>query len=119
MDERTELKEEETVIQDKNRPPRPTARDWAVFRYGLIGQATRPLADEVVAQTLARIAARQHQLPDGSLRRFSAATLRTWLKEYLSGGLDALMPKVRTDKGSFRSIDDDTAELIARHRVEH
>ena len=107
------------MIQDKNRPPRPTARDWAVFRYGLIGQATRPLADEVVAQTLARIAARQHQLPDGSLRRFSAATLRTWLKEYLSGGLDALMPKVRTDKGSFRSIDDDTAELIARHRVEH
>lgn len=94
-------------------------RDWAVFRYGLISHATRPLADEVVAQTLARIAARQHQLPDGSLRRFSAATLRVWLKDYLRGGLDALLPKARTDKGSFRSIDDDTAEIIARHRVQH
>jgi putative transposase len=107
------------MIQDKSCPPRPTPRDWAVFRYGLIGEATRPLADEVVAQTLARIAARQHQLPDGSLRRFSAATLRTWLKDYMHGGLDALMPKVRTDKGSFRSIDEDTAEIIARYRVQH
>lgn len=107
------------MIQDKNRPPRPTPRDWAVFRYGLISEAARPLADEVVAQTLARIAARQHQLPDGSLRRFSVATLRTWLKEYLSGGLDALSPKTRADRGSFRSIDEDTAEIIARHRVQH
>ncbi len=107
------------MIQDKSCPPRPTPRDWAVFRYGLIGEATRPLADEVVAQTLARIAARQHPLPDGSLRRYSAATLRTWLKDYQHGGLDALMPKVRTDKGSFRSIDEDTAEIIARYRVQH
>jgi len=107
------------VIQDQTRPPRPTPRDWAVFRYGLISEATRPLANEVVAQVLARISARQHQLPDGSSRRYSAATLRAWLKAYMRGGLDALLPKARTDKGSFRSIDDDTAETIARHRVQH
>jgi transposase InsO family protein len=107
------------MIQDQTRPPRPTPRDWAVFRYGLIAEATRPVAGEVVAQVLARIAARQHQLPDGSSRRFSAATLRVWLKAYLRGGLDALLPKARADKGSFRSIDDDTAEAIARYRVQH
>jgi putative transposase len=107
------------MIQDQTRPPRPTPRDWAVFRYGLISEATRPLTDEVVAQVLARMAARQHQLPDGSLRRFSAGTLRAYLKAYLCGGLDALLPKARVDKGSFRSIDDDTAEVIARHRVQH
>jgi len=107
------------MIQDQTRSPQPTPRDWAVFRYGLIAEATRPLTGEVVAQTLARIAARQHQLPDGSLRRYSAATLRAWLKVYLHGGLDALSPKIRTDKGSFRSIDDDTAEDIARYRVQH
>jgi hypothetical protein len=66
-----------------------------VFRYGLISEATRPLADEVVSQVLARLAARQHQLPDGSLRRFSAATLRVWLRDYQRGGLDALLPKTR------------------------
>jgi putative transposase len=107
------------MIHDHTRPPRPTPRDWAVWRYGLISEAARPLADEAVAQVLARIAARQQQLPDGSLRRFSAATLRGWLKSYQHGGLDGLMPKTRVDKGSFRSLDDDSAEIIARHRVQH
>jgi putative transposase len=107
------------MIQDQTRPPRPTPRDWAVFRYGLISEAARPLTGEVTAQVLARIAARQHALPDGSVRRYSAATLRAWLKAYQHGGLDALLPKTRTDKGSFRSLDDDLAEAIARHRVQH
>lgn len=107
------------MIQDQTRPPRPMPRDWAVFRYGLISAAARPLTGEVVAQVLARVAAHQHPLPDGSLRRFSVATLRAWLKAYRHGGLDALLPKTRTDKGTFRCIDDDTAETIARHRVQH
>lgn len=108
-----------TVIEDRTRPPKPTPRDWAVFRYGLISEATRPLAHEVVSQTLARTAARQHALPDGSLQRFSVSTLRNWLRLYQRGGLDALLPRTRADKGSFRKLDDDTAEIIARHRVQH
>lgn len=108
-----------TVIEDRTRPPKPTHRDWAVFRYGLISEATRPLAHEVVSQTLSRIAARQHALPDGALQRFSVSTLRNWLRSYQRGGLDTLLPKTRADKGSFRKLDDDTAEIIARHRVQH
>ena len=107
------------MIEDRTRPPKPTPRDWAVFRFGLISEATRPLAHEVVSQTLARIAARQHALPDGSLQRFSVSTLRAWLYAYKRGGLDALLPRTRSDKGSFRKLDDDTAETIARHRVQH
>ena len=108
-----------TVIEDRTRPPKPTPRDWAVFRYGLISEATRPLAHEVVSQTLSRIAARQHALPDGALQRFSVSTLRAWLRSYQRGGLDALLPRTRADKGSFRKLEDDTAEIIARHRVQH
>ncbi len=107
------------MIQDHTRPPKPLPRDWAVFRYGLISEATRPLTHEVVAQTLARVAARQHALPDGSLQRFSVSTLRNWLRAYQRGGLDALLPKTRADKGTFRRLDDDVAEVIARHRVQH
>lgn len=107
------------MIEDRTRPAKPTPRDWAVFRYGLISEATRPLALEVVAQTLARTAARQHALPDGSLHRFSVSTLRAWLRAYQHGGLDALLPRARGDKGTFRKLDDDTAEIIARHRVQH
>ena len=108
-----------TVIEDRTRPPKPTSRDWAVFRYGLISEATRPLAHEVVSQTLSRMAARQHALPNGSLQRFSVSTLRNWLRAYLGGGLEALLPKTRADKGSFRKLDEDAAEIIARHRVQH
>ena len=107
------------MIEDKTQPPRPTPRDWAVFRYGLISEATRPVSGEVTSDVLSRIAARQHQLPDGTLRRFSASSLRLWLKEYQRGGLDALYTKTRSDKGSFRKIDEDVAETIARHRVQH
>jgi putative transposase len=107
------------MIEDKTKPARPTHRDWAVFRYGLISEATRPLTDEVAGQVLARVAARQHQLPDGSIRRFSVSTLRLWLRNYQRGGLDALLPHTRSDKGSFRSLDDDTIEVICRHRVQH
>lgn len=107
------------MIEDKARPKPPTHRDWAVFRYGTISEATRPLSDEVTGQVLSRLAARQHQLPDGSVCRFSASTLRAWLKAYQKGGLDALLPRTRSDKGSYRKIDDDTAETIARHRVQN
>ena len=107
------------MIEDRTRPPKPTPRDWAVFRYGLISEATRPLANEVVSQTLARVAARQHALPDGSLQRFSVSTLRHWLRVYQRSGLDGLLPRTRADKGSFRKLDDDAAESIARHRVQH
>ena len=107
------------MIEDRTRPPKPTPRDWAVFRYGLIAEATRPLSGEVVAQTLARTAARQHPLPDGSLRRFSVSTLRAWLRTYQREGLDGLLPRTRSDKGAFRVIDDDVAEIVARHRVQH
>jgi transposase InsO family protein len=107
------------VIEDKVRPQTPTPRDWAVFRYGLISEATRPLTNEVTSQVLARVAARQHQLPDGALRRFAVPTLRSWLAAYRRGGLDALFPKTRSDKGTFRKLDDDAAEIVARHRVQH
>ena len=107
------------MIKDPTQQAHPTPRDWAVFRYTLISGAVRPLEGQVVHQILAGNAARQHQLPDGSVRRYNVSTLRLWLRKYLEGGLDDLMPKERSDKGTFRSIDDDTAEAIARYRVQH
>jgi len=107
------------MITDASQNTPPTARDWAVFRYGLISEAVSPVAGQKVSQILARTAAKVHQLPDQSLRRYNIATLRLWLGKYRHGGLDDLHPKPRSDKGQFRSIDDDTAEIIARHRVQH
>lgn len=107
------------MITDAARHTPPSARDWAVFRYGLISEAVNPVDGQKISQLLARTAARVHQLPDGTLRRYNISTLRLWLGNYRHGGLDALLPRPRSDKGQFRSIDDDTAEAIARHRVQH
>lgn len=106
------------MIEDKARPPKPMARDWAVFRYGLISEALRPLEGQTVSEVLQRAAARQHQLPDGTLRRYSVAALRLWLDAYRREGLDALLPRARSDKGSFRKIDETIAEIIAQYRVQ-
>ena len=62
------------MIEDKMKPPRPSHRDWAVFRYGLISEATRPLTDEVASQVLARVAARQPPRRDTS--QLSGNTVR-------------------------------------------
>lgn len=107
------------MIQDARQGTPPTARDWAVFRYGLISEAVNPLEGQKVCQLLSRSAARVHQLPDGTARRYNISTLRLWLGKYRHDGLEALMPKTRSDKGQFRVIDEDTAEIIARHRVQH
>ena len=50
---------------------------------------------------------------------YNIATLRAWLGKYRHEGLDGLLPKDRSDKGEFRSIDDGTAEIVCRHRVQN
>ena len=107
------------MITDATANRRPPARDWALFRYGVISEAVTPLEGQKISDILARKAAQVHQLPDGTARRYNIATLRLWLSKYRHEGLDGLLPKDRCDKGQFRSIDDDTAEIIARHRVQH
>lgn len=107
------------MITDATSKPRPPARDWALFRYGVISEAVTPLEGQKVSDILTRKAARIHQLPDGTARRYNIATLRLWLSMYRHDGLDGLLPKQRSDKGRFRSIDDDTAETICRHRVQN
>ena len=107
------------MITDAKDGPRPSARDWALFRYGVISEAVTPLEGQKVGDILMRKASQIHQLPDGSAHRYNIATLRAWLSKYRHGGLDGLLPKDRSDKGEFRSIDDNTAEIVCRHRVQN
>ena len=107
------------MITDAISKPKPPARDWALFRYGVISEAVTPLEGQKISDILTRQAAQVHQLPDGTARRYNIATLRAWLGKYRHDGLDGLLPKDRCDKGEFRSIDDDTAEIICRHRVQN
>ncbi len=57
------------MIEDRTPTPKPSPRDWAVFRYGLISEATRPLASEVASEILGP----GRRAPTLSSRRFAQA----------------------------------------------
>ncbi len=53
-------------------------------------------------------------LPDGDLFQYSPKTLSKWVSLYQNGGIDALMPQERSDKGSTRVLPDTAIEEIYR-----
>ena len=93
-----------------------TAHDWALHRYGIISPAVSISVGEKISDILAQQAAQVHGRPDGTVHRYNVATLRGWFSTYLADGFDGLKPKVRMDKGTFRSIDEDSQEIIIRQR---
>ncbi len=98
-----------------SKPP-VTAHDWALHRYGIISPAVSISVGEKISDILAGQAAQVHRRPDGTVHRYNVATLRVWFSTYLADGFDGLKPKVRCDKGTFRSIDEDSQEIIIRQR---
>ena len=82
---------------------------WAVIAEAASARLTPAERGAVVRQ----IAAREHQHPDGSRRRYSRGTIDRWLRAWKSGGLDALRPAERSDTGTVRAHPDLFAEAAA------
>lgn len=81
----------------------------ALCRYLAIAEAVGvELEPAQQRQLLKERASLVHELPDGSRREYSPATLRRWLRLYQERGLDGLRPQRRRDQGSVRAH----AELI-------
>jgi hypothetical protein len=59
--------------------------------------------------------------PPGSdtTRCYSVTTLERWLYAFKRGGLDALVPQARTDKGRGRDLAPELRELLCDIRREH
>ena len=77
--------------------------DIAAFRHCLIAPALEA-EGEGVAAALRESASEPHRNPAGREVRVSLATLWTWLAAYRQGGLLALRPKARKDKGQLRGF---------------
>ena len=58
-------------------------------------------------------------LPDGTSVKYSYKTLEKWKSLYSTGGLDALMPVSRADKGTSRSLNDEAVAEIYRIKKEY
>lgn len=101
--------------------PRDHGEEVAVFRYGLLGQVlTRTLDHGELAAEMRRLS-QQRVRPPGSdtTRTYSTPTLERWLYSYKKGGLPALAPRTRTDRGRGRDLDPTLRELLCDIRREH
>lgn len=87
----------------------------AQFRFALIAPVVQGLFPDASATAYyKRVTKNPLTLPDGSTVSYSYKTLEKWKSQYNIGGLDALMPNVRSDKGISRALNDDAIEEIYR-----
>lgn len=92
-----------------------TPLDIAHFRFALIAPVIqRTFLDPSAAAYCRRITAGPLPLPDGSVFQYQPSTLEKWVELYKKGGIDALMPQTRSDKGSTRTLSDTAIEEIYR-----
>lgn len=85
----------------------------ALFRYGLIADLVHlPPHYRGLYKLLTEKAEREYDIPFSLRRRVAAETMRGWLRDYRRGGFDALLPKVRRDVGSTRSIPPTVVDLL-------
>lgn len=101
--------------------PKNHGEEVAVFRHGLIGElACAELSHGERTAALRRLCD-QRVRPPGSdtTRTYSIPTLERWLYAFKKGGLEALVPDARTDRGRGRDLDPTLRDLLCDIRREH
>ena len=92
----------------------------AHFRFALIAPVIQGIYLEVSASAyFRRVTELPLTLPDGTTFHYNPKTLEKWTYLYKKGGMDALMPKERADKGSTRTLNDVAIEEIYRLREKY
>jgi putative transposase len=85
----------------------------ALFRYGLIAEFLhRPHNQPGLYERLRQKASQDYQIPGSPRQRVAAETLRHWIKDYKRGGIDALKPKPRNDRGRSRALPQPVADRL-------
>lgn len=90
-------------------------REVALFRYGIIADLIPLEPNHRGLYALLEEKAKVDYTIPGSLRRHVAPeTIRGWLRAYRRGGFDVLVPRVRRDQGSARSIPPQVVDLLCQ-----
>jgi transposase InsO family protein len=96
------------------------AEKVALFRYALVAPLVlETLPRGELTRRAEEIAARQYEIPSSQRSSVSVDTLLEWALRYRKGGLEALAPKPRQDRGQSRAIPPSLAELIERLKREN
>ena len=88
-------------------------REVAYFRFALVAPVIQgTFNDGSIAAYCRRVTEAPIRRPDGTLFQYKPKTLEKWIALYRAGGMDALIPKERSDKGNVRSLSDECINEI-------
>jgi hypothetical protein len=91
-------------------------RELAYFRFALIAPVIQgTFADASIAAYCRRVTEKPIARPDGTIFPYKPATLERWVTLYRSGGMEGLIPRERSDKGSVRKLSDEC--ILEIHRL--
>ena len=101
--------------------PRDHAEETALFRLGIIASLThQELPRGELRREFKRLSKVRYRLPGAdSTRAFSFPTLERWYYDFREGGLEALRPEPRSDRGRARDLTPDLRDLLLDIRREH
>lgn len=87
----------------------------AHFRFALIAPVIQGLFPDASASAYyRRVTENPIVKPDGTTFDYQAKTLEKWVSQYKIGGMDALLPRPRSDRGTSRALNDVAIEEIYR-----
>lgn len=101
--------------------PKDHAEAVALFRSEIVGALVRrDLLRGELAEELRKLSAQRFRPPGMQRSRtFSLPTLQRWFYQYRRGGLAALRPSPRSDRGRGRCLDPALRDLLLQIRHEH
>jgi transposase InsO family protein len=101
--------------------PRDPAEAVAIFRAEIIGALTRREWTRGALGAALATLSQQRWRPPGAVttRTYSVPTLERWYYAYRAGGLDALRPQPRGDRGRARDLPAAQRDLLLQIRREH
>ena len=101
--------------------PHDHAEAVAIFRSEIVGALTRRELDHGALRAAFRALADERFRPPrmDTTRRYSVATLERWYYAYRKGGLLALRPAPRSDRGHAQELTDEQRVLLLDIRREH
>jgi transposase InsO family protein len=101
--------------------PRDHAEEVALFRSEVVGALTRRDLDRgELRHELRRLAKKRYRPPGSKLgRTYAVPTLERWYYRYRGGGLEALRPGRRSDRGRAQQLTDEQRQLLLDIRREY
>jgi putative transposase len=90
----------------------------ALFRLSVLGPlvSRERLARGELQQLIRELSAREYAIPGTQRRRLGEKTIQAWYYAWRRNGLDALVPKPRTDRGSSKISPELQAAILAAKR---